>query len=177
MPSFALRLRVLQTEHSFGSKPVPVHTAHVGQIYQVHYRFHAYFGSEVRVFRPYRRGDGVYVALERDPGVAVMAPAWVLDASFCSMLSVGPPLVSCDAVMALSDLLTSHGFRRSFDESESSKEAEDAPQESKKSSRTTSTPILDPSDIDLEPGRTSRGEASTCPVISRSFVQTRGGDQ
>ncbi len=109
---------------SFALVQVPVHSAHVGSVYRVHYRWHAYFGADVKVYRSYRRGDGTYVGLERDPGIAVMAPAWVLDASVCGMMTPGPPCVSVAGLLELSAILTSQGFRRSFDESDSLKETE-----------------------------------------------------
>ncbi len=68
-----------------------------GKFSRVHYRWHAYSGSDVRVSLARQRGDGRYVALERDPGVAIMSPAWVLDAVVCSTLSTGDPLVSTAA--------------------------------------------------------------------------------
>lgn len=46
-----------------------------------HYRWHAYFDAEVKVFRTLNRGVGQYVSLERDPGTAILAPASILDAS------------------------------------------------------------------------------------------------
>ena len=61
--------------------PVPVHSAHVGQVYRVHYRWHAYFDADVKVFRTFNRGDGQHVNLERDPGIAIVAPAWILSSS------------------------------------------------------------------------------------------------
>ena len=69
------------------------------------------------------------MGIERDPGVAVMAPAWVLDATVCGLMTLGSPQGSMAGLLDLSSILTSQGFRRSFDESDSSKEAEhDHPQ-------------------------------------------------
>lgn len=59
----------------------------------------------------HQRGDGQDIALERDPGVAIMAPAWVLDAVLCSTLSLGMPLVSIAALDDLHGFLASLGFR------------------------------------------------------------------
>ncbi len=50
-----------------GSGPVPVHSAHVGSVCRVCYRWHAYFDADVKVYRSCRRGDGTHVGLERDP--------------------------------------------------------------------------------------------------------------
>ena len=52
------------------------------------------------MYRMLQRGDGEYVALEREAGIAIMAPAWVLDASICRMMTLGQPLVSVAGRMA-----------------------------------------------------------------------------
>lgn len=80
MPSFGHLRSGQQKVCFFFAGAVPVHSAHVGSVYRVQYRWHAYFGADVKVYRSYQRGDGTYVGIERDLGVAVMAPAWVLDA-------------------------------------------------------------------------------------------------
>jgi len=104
--------------------PVPVHSAHVGQVRRVHYRWHAYFGLDVKVFRSLRRDDGTYVVLERDPGVAILSPAWVLDAATCSAMTLGAPVASATALFDLHAVLGSLGFRRSYVDEESTMEAE-----------------------------------------------------
>lgn len=103
--------------------PVPVHSAHVGQIYRVHYRWHAYFGADVKVFRTFNRGDGQHVGLERDPGIVIVAPAWILDASVCRGLELGEPLVCTEALCDLHSVLRHFGFRRSFKGDDSPMEA------------------------------------------------------
>jgi hypothetical protein len=94
--------------------PVPVHSAHVGQVYRVHYRWHAYFEADVKVFRTLNRGDGQHVSLERDPGIAILAPAWILDASVCQGFDLGEPVVSTEALCDLDSVLQHLGFRRGF---------------------------------------------------------------
>ena len=107
----------------YGSGPVPVHSAHVGQVYRVHYRWHAYFGADVRVFRTFNRDDGQHVGLERDPGIAILAPAWILDASVCQGFDLGKPVVSTEALCDLHSVLRHLGFRRRFKGDDSPMEA------------------------------------------------------
>lgn len=109
--------------HSFLSGPVPIHSAHVGQVYRVHYRWHAYFGADVKVFRTLNRGDDQHVGLERDAGIAILAPAWILDASVCQSFELGEPVVSTEALFELHSALQHLGFRRGFKGDDSPMEA------------------------------------------------------
>lgn len=117
------RPRSRRRDSSCGRAPVPVHSAHVGQVYRVHYQWHAYFGSDVKVFRTLSRGDGQHVGLERDPGIAILAPAWILDASVCQGFDLGEPVVSTEALYDLHSVLRHLGFRRRFQGDDSPMEA------------------------------------------------------
>ncbi len=112
-----------QRARSSSSVPVPVHSAHVEQVYRVHYRWHAYFGADVRIFRAFNRGDGQHVGLERDPGIAILAPAWILDASVCQGFDLGEPVVATEALCELHSVLQHLGFRRGFKGDDSPTEA------------------------------------------------------
>lgn len=68
----------------------------------------------MKVFRTLNRGDGQHVGLERDPGIAILAPAWILDASVCQGFELGAPLASADALFELHLVLGHLGFRRGF---------------------------------------------------------------
>ncbi len=92
------------------------------------------------MFQAHKRGDGQYVALERDPGVVIMAPAWVLDAVVCSTLSLGAPLASIAALNDLHGVFASLRFRRSFVDEESTQEAEYDPGTKDRSSAVAATP-------------------------------------
>jgi hypothetical protein len=77
----------------------------------------------VKVFRTLNRGDGQYVGLERDPGIAILAPAWILDASVCQGFDLGEPVVSTEALFDLHSVLRHLGFRRGFKGNDSPMEA------------------------------------------------------
>lgn len=53
--------------------------------------------------------------------------------AICGMMTLGPPCVSVAGLLDLSLALTSHGFRRSFGENDSSKEAEHDQSQNKQS--------------------------------------------
>jgi len=159
----------------FAQGPFPVHSAHVGQICRVHYRWHAYFGSDVRVFRVYQSGNEQYAALERDPGVAVMAPAWVLNAAVCSTLSLGMPLVSIAALNDLHGVLVSLGFRRSCVDKESTQEAEDDPGTNTPS--TIVAALSTPSDHANDTGGTGRCSKCTGATAAFRSGSENGGDE
>lgn len=56
-------------------------------------RWPAHFDTNVKIYQSFRRGDGNYVGLEREPGVAVGAPARVMDAAICGIMALWPPLL------------------------------------------------------------------------------------
>ncbi|UWQ27269.1 hypothetical protein [Leisingera sp. M523] len=66
----------------------------------------------MKVFRTLNRCDGQHVGIERDAGIAILAPAWILDASVCQSFELGAPLVSTDALFELHSVLGHLGFRR-----------------------------------------------------------------
>lgn len=173
-PSSCRLHRGLQIAHFYDSGSVPVHSAHVGSVYRVQYRWHAYFGVDVKVYRSYRRGDGLYVGIERDPGVAVMAPAWVLDATICGLMTLGSPQVSTAGLLDLSSILTSQGFRRSSDECDSSKEAEHDHSQINHPGATASA-ISSASDSADERAGARGSEAGSCAIASGSGWPDTGG--
>ena len=120
----------------------------------------------------------MFVALERDPGVAIMAPAWVLDAAICGAMLAGTPRVSCRALSALSALLVSQGFRRSFGDCDSPQEAEHGSQEdnSHKTSGTIAAPVSGVDNLDDEPSGKRNGDAGSCAPVSGSGRRDHGGD-
>lgn len=77
----------------------------------------------MKVFRTLSRGDGQHVGLERDAGIAILAPAWILDASVCQGFDLGEPVVATEALCELHSVLQHLGFRRGFKGDDSPMEA------------------------------------------------------
>ncbi len=90
---------------SSGRGPSPVHSAHVGQFVEVHYRWHALFGRQFRVERVDRRKFGQFV-----PGIFMVVAAWMLDPATCTGMDLGTPRVSLAALSDLDDLLRRADF-------------------------------------------------------------------
>lgn len=99
--------------HSCGSGQSPVHSAHVGQFVEVHYRWHALFGRHLRIERVDTRRSGQFVHVEVMPGIFTVVAAWMLDASACACMTLGAPRVSIGALSDLDELLIRQGLRRS----------------------------------------------------------------
>ncbi|HOF31828.1 MAG TPA: hypothetical protein PK441_13335, partial [Burkholderiaceae bacterium] len=89
------------------------HSAHVGQVVEVHYRWHALYGRRLRRQYGEHRATGDVVHVEVEPGVVLVVAAWMLDAAFCSDMELGEPRASVTALADLHHLLSTLGFRRS----------------------------------------------------------------
>ena len=63
--------------------------------------------------------------IERDTGVVIDAPSWVLDAAHCRLFDLGGGRASLDALFELSSVLTELEFRRSFGGDATPSEAKD----------------------------------------------------
>src|SRR5882672_11340165 len=80
----------------------PVHSAHVGQEMEVHYRWHPYFGCTVRIRRVEQRATGLFLKVQGPAGVGVSMAAWMLDPVTCAGMTMGAPdvdraaLIGCD---------------------------------------------------------------------------------
>jgi hypothetical protein len=57
------------------------------------------------------RSDGDFVYVEKDPGIVVLLPAWMLDPVVCSTMELGTPRVALDALCNLHETLIVIGFR------------------------------------------------------------------
>ena len=57
------------------------------------------------------RSDGEFVYVEKDPGIVLLLPAWMLDAAACSTMQLGTPRVALDALCNLHATLIVIGFR------------------------------------------------------------------
>jgi hypothetical protein len=82
-----------------------VHSAHVGQEIEVHYRWHPYFGCTVRIRRVEQRATGLFLTVQGPTGVVVSMAAWMLDPVTCAGMTMGAPQVDRAALMELDQLL------------------------------------------------------------------------
>ena len=112
--------------------------------------------------------------MERDAGVAIMAPVWVLDASICKTMTLGPPVVSLPDLLDLHEILRLQGFRRGFDEDDSSKEAGHDPG-SEHQTGATSLAISPEGDGKSDRPRTRSAQADTRSTPSLSSRHKLGG--
>src|SRR5579871_2570774 len=81
--------------------PSPVHSAHVGQELEVHYRWHPYFGCKVVIRRIAQRATGRFLSIMGPAGVVVNIADWMLDPVVCAALSEGTPRVDLAALVEL----------------------------------------------------------------------------
>ena len=141
----------------------PIHSTHVGQIYQVHYRWHAYFGADVKVHQVLNRSDGQLVRFEHDAGIVIDAPSWVLDATYCRSFDLGDGRTSLEALFELSFILKELGYRRSF-------KADGIPSEARHDRlldpKTTSAALTQADDSATEPLGAPRGDHSSGATAS-----------
>jgi hypothetical protein len=61
------------------SEPLPVHSAHVGEEREIHYRWHPCFGLNVSVRWVEQRATGQFLKVEGPSGVVVSIPSWMVD--------------------------------------------------------------------------------------------------
>lgn len=85
---------------------MPVHSAHVGEEREVHYRWHPYFGLKVCIRRVEQRATGQFLKVEGPSGVVVSIPGWMVDALACADMSIGQPQVDLTALSELKRLVT-----------------------------------------------------------------------
>jgi hypothetical protein len=83
----------------------PVHSAHVGQELEVHYRWHPYFGRKVDVRRVEQRATGQFLKVQGAAGAVVSIAAWMLDPVVCAGMTMGALRVDLAALVELKRLL------------------------------------------------------------------------
>lgn len=96
----------------FSQGQSPVHSAHVGQEIEVHYRWHPYFGCTVCIRRVEQRATGLFIKVRGPDGVVVSMAAWMLDPVTCAGMAMGAPQVDRAALMELDQLLIDKGRNR-----------------------------------------------------------------
>jgi len=87
------------------ASPSPVHSAHVGQELEVHYRWHPYFGRKVVIRRIAQRATGRFLSIMGPAGVVVTIADWMLDPVVCAAMLKGTPRVDLAALVELKRLL------------------------------------------------------------------------
>ena len=90
---------------SSGPGSFPVHSAHVGQELEVHYRWHPYFGYKVSVRRVENRATGQFLKVLGPTGLVISIAGWMLDPMVCAGMVVGRPRVELAALIELNQLL------------------------------------------------------------------------
>src|ERR1700737_487634 len=107
-----MRRRVYRrTSSGARPRPLPVHSAHIGQEIEVHYRWHPLYGRRVKVRDIEQRGGGRVVHIEADPGVVRVVAGRMLDAAVCSAMEPGEPRVTLAALRSLHQLLADQRLR------------------------------------------------------------------
>src|SRR3954470_6920246 len=89
-----------------------VHSAHINQDVEVHYRWHALHGRKVRQLYAERRCGRDVAVVEAERGVAIVIAAWMLDPGICAAMSLGSPTVDITGLADLDRLLRALGLRR-----------------------------------------------------------------
>lgn len=117
---------------------LPVHSAHIGQEVEVHYRWHPLYRRRVKVRDVELRGGSPVVHVETDGGVVKLIAMWMLDAPACSAMVLGEPRVSVAALHNLHQLLVDRHLRgNSQDGSINVREKRNGQSAKRRSSRST----------------------------------------
>jgi hypothetical protein len=100
----------------FFRAPLPVHSAHVGQELEVHYRYHPYFGRKVLVRRMEQRATGQFLSVQGPAGIVVSIAGWMLDPVICAGMTIGAPRVDLAALVELERAIDRYGQPRTLSE-------------------------------------------------------------
>lgn len=75
------------------------------------YRFHPFFGQDVRVIRRLRADVDAMVIVQGGPDLRIVAPSWMLDEDCCSAMAIGEfARISVEALVALRSLIDAWGL-------------------------------------------------------------------
>jgi hypothetical protein len=92
---------------SYGRSQCPVHSAHVGDEVEVHYRWHPYFGQKVSIRRVEERATGRFLKVLGPSGVVVSISEWMIDRVVCGGMTMGLARVDLATLVELKRLVTS----------------------------------------------------------------------
>ncbi|SDG92339.1 hypothetical protein SAMN04487974_112100, partial [Pelagibacterium luteolum] len=90
----------------FGCRPSPVHSAHVGEEREIHYRWHPYFERKVTVRQVQQRATGQFLRVDGPSGTIISIPGWMVDPLICAEMRIGAPQVDLAALSDLKRLVT-----------------------------------------------------------------------
>lgn len=85
LPPISLR----KTSSCRGQPPSRIHSAHIGQEVEIHYRWHPLYGQRLRVQHSEQRASGRVIHVEVAPGIVTILPEWMVDASVCAGMALG----------------------------------------------------------------------------------------
>jgi hypothetical protein len=105
------RCRSRRIKKFSGPGSVRVHSAHIGQEVEVHYRWHPLYGQQVKVRDIEQRGGSQVVHIEAAAGVVKMIAGWMLDAAICSAIELGEPRGTVATLSELHRLLADRHLR------------------------------------------------------------------
>jgi hypothetical protein len=127
---------------------LPVHSAHIGQEVEVHYRWHPLYGRRVKVRDVELRGGSQVVHIDAGCGTVRMIAGWMLDAAACSCMELGDPRVTIAALCSLHQLLVDRRLRgNSPDDSTIVREKRNGQAANRRSSRSAVDTAPDEHDV------------------------------
>lgn len=85
----------------------PVHSAHVGDEVEIHYRWHPYFGQRVSIRRVEERATGRFLKVLGPSGVVVSISEWMIDPVVRGGMAMGFARVDLATLIELNRLVTS----------------------------------------------------------------------
>jgi len=98
-PGFGRPFHGRRTLRFFVSERSPIHSAHVGQELEVHYRWRPYFRYKVIVRRVERRADGLFYLVKGPFGSMISIAGWTLDPAICAGMNFGSPQADLAALV------------------------------------------------------------------------------
>ena len=147
----------------FSMLPLPVHSHHIGQDIEAHYRWHPLYGRRVKFTDIEQRGGARVVHIEVDPWVVRMVAQWMLDAAVCSAMESGERRGTLAALRNLDQLLADQRSRgNSSDGSNIAREKRNGQSSKRRSSRSSIVAVDTTSDEhDVRGARTPGDERGT----------------